>query len=195
MVERSADGRVRAGSALATLETGGWPAPLVRDRLRPLLVELVDATGESAALAVDDGDAVMYLSQISSSNPVRVPDVRAERHPFHLVAAGLAIMAEWPEDRLARNLAGGLVAANVHSVTDPETMRRRLAQGRRDGWIWADQELDIGVNGLATAFELPSGVVGSVSLFGPAYRFAPDVHAELGEYLHDTVAARIEALL
>lgn len=195
MLERSTDGAVRAGSALVTLQTDGWPAPLVRDQLRPLLVELVDATGESAALAVDDGDAVMYLSQINSSNPVRAPDVRAERHPFHLVAAGLVIMAGWPDDRLDRHLAGGLVAATVHSVTDPDTMRDRLAQCRRDGWIWADQELDIGVNGLATAVELPSGVVGSVSLYGPAYRFAPDVHAELGTYLRDTVATRIAALL
>ena len=195
MVERSSDGRVRAGTALATLQSAGRPAALARDQLRPLLVELVDATGESAALAVDDGDAVMYLSQINSSNPVRAPDVRAERHPFHLVAAGLVIMAGWPDDRLDRHLAGGLVAGTIHSVTDPDAMRDRLARARRDGWIWADQELDIGVNGLATVVELPSGVLASVSLYGPAYRFAPDVHAGLGNYLRDTVATRISALL
>ena len=160
-----------------------------------MLVELVEATGESAALAVDDGDAVMYLSQINSSNPVRAPDVRAERHPFHLVAAGLVMMAGWPDDRLDRHLADGLVAGTIHSVTDPDTLRDRLVRGRRDGWIWADQELDIGVNGLATVVELPSGAVGSVSLFGPAYRFAPDVHPELGTFLRDMVAARIAVLL
>ena len=195
MVERTAEGTARPGTALATLQPAGGPTPLVRDVLRPLLVELVDATGENAALAIDDGDAVLYLSQISSSNPVRAPDVSAERHPFHLVAPGLAIMAAWPADRLDRHLSGELRRATEHSVTDPETLRTRLTRARRDGWIWANQELDVGVNGLATAVELPSGVIGSVSLYGPAYRFAPEVGPELGPYLRDTVATRIDALI
>jgi DNA-binding IclR family transcriptional regulator len=195
MVERSPDGTARPGTALATLHTSGGPTPLVRDVLRPLLVELVETTGESAALAVDDRDAVMYLAQISSTNPVRAPDVRAERHPFHLVAAGLVIMAQWPADRLDRIVDAGLVAATDHSVTDPRRMRQRVAQARRDGWIWAEEELDIGVNGVATPIELPSGEMGSISLYGPSYRFSPETQPGLGDYLRDTVAARIEVLL
>ncbi len=186
MVERTGDGLVAPGSALATLVVNG-PRPLLRDRLRPLLVALADDHGESATLAIDDGDAVLYVSQIDADNAVTAPDVEAERHPFHVVAHGLVLMARWPSDRLDSYLSGPLVAPTPNSVTDPEAIRRRLKAIRRDGHAWTEEEFDIGVNGVAVPVVADDGPGASVGLYGPSYRLSPAKLPHLAETLIETV--------
>ncbi|MDH4278340.1 MAG: IclR family transcriptional regulator [Acidimicrobiia bacterium] len=195
MVERTADGLVTPGSALATLTVDG-PRPLLRDRLRPLLVALADGFGETATLAVDDGDAVLYVSQIDADNAVTAPDVEAERHPFHVVAHGLVLMAHWPDERLDAYLTASLSAPTGRSMTDPTAIRRRLKRIRTDGYVWTEEEFDVGVNGLAAPIMTDGdGPVASVGLYGPSYRLSPTVLPDLAEALVETVGRQTVGLL
>ncbi len=191
MVERTADGTVVPGTALATLVVDGGPKPLLRDRLRSLLTALGDEHGESAALAVDDGDAVLYVAQIDAPSPVRAPDVQSERHPFHVVAHGLVLMASWPADRLNRYLGSRLVATTVRSQTDPDRIRARLARIRDDGFAWTEEEFADEVNGLAVPVREAGTVVASIGLYGPSYRLSPKVYPDLGGEVAATVARRL----
>lgn len=194
MVERTRDRRVVPGSALATLQVQGGPAPLLRDQLRPLLTELADLHDESVALAIDDGDAVLYLSQIDAGSPVRAPDVDAERHPFHLVAHGLVLMASWDQQRLDEYLAADLPALTTRSVVDPTELRKRLARIRGDGFAWTVEEFEDDVNGLAVT--VPSSEnAASVGYFGPSYRLTPDRTPGLAQSLLGLVDRRAPELL
>ncbi len=179
MVDRTADGDVIPGGALATLQIDKDTAPLLRDRLHPLLVDLVHRFGENAALAVDDGDELLYVSNIASENPVSVGDVSGERHPFHLVAPGLIAMAAWPAKRLANHLATPLESATEHSVITPAALRKRISTVRSDGFAWTNQELDIGINGFAVPVVIDGETVATISLYGPSYRFSPEARPEL----------------
>ena len=191
MVERTADRLVVPGSALATLQLDGGPTPLLRDRLRPLLAELAEVHPESVTLAVDDGDAVLYLAQVDASSPIRAPDVHAERHPFHVAAFGLVLMATWDDDRLDRYLANDLDAFTAHSMTSPQALRKRLRRVRRDGYVWTTEEYDNEVNGLATIVTDAAGkAVASVGYFGPAYRLNADAWPSLATTLTAVVGRR-----
>lgn len=187
MVERTADGMVVPGTALATLVVDGEPKPLLRDRYRPLLTAVSDEHGESAALAVDDGDAVLYVAQIDAPSAVRAPDVQSERHPFHVVAHGLVLMAHWPADRLDRYLRGRLVATTARSQIDPDRIRTRLDCIRADGFAWTEEEFADEVNGLAVPVVEAGTVVASIGLYGPSYRLSPDACPDLGPALARTV--------
>ena len=191
MVERTADRLVVPGSALATLQLDGGPAPLLRDRLRPLLSELAELHPESVTLAVDDGDAVLYLAQLDAASAVRAPDVHAERHPFHVAAFGLVLMATWDDDRLDEYLSHDLEAFTPHSLTDHAALRRRLERIRRDGYVWTIEEYDHEVNGLATVVADGDGKpLASIGYFGPAYRLNVDACPDLAEQMVRAVAAR-----
>lgn len=195
MVERTADRLVLPGSALATLQLDGGPSPLLRDRLRPLLVELAELHPESVTLAVDDGDAVLYLMQFDAASPVRAPDVHAERHPFHVAAFGLALMSTWDDERLEAYLAGELTAFTERSMTDPSALRARLAEIRRTGVVWTTEEYDDDVNGLATVVADADGVaMGAVGYYGPAYRLNEGRCPDLPAVLVNAVRARLPAL-
>ncbi len=195
MVARTSDGSVIAGSALATLQPDTGAEPMIGDQLRPLLAELVQTFDENAALSVDDGDALLYLSQVSAEHAVSVPDVTGERHRFHLVAPGLVTMAWWPADRLRESLLHQLDASTEHSMTTPARLKKRVAKIRTDGYCWTDQELDVGVNGLAVPLVRNEELVATVSLFGPAYRLNPQQRPRLADELLALVTERANALL
>ena len=195
MIERTADGSAAPGGALATLQTSTTQELLLRDRLRPLLTELVNTFGENAALAVDDGDALLYVAQVKGENPVSAGDVDGERHPFHLVAPGLVTMAHWPADRLREHLSGPLTPATDHSVTRPPALKRRLKQITANGWAWTNQELDLGINGLAVPVfgddaSSTRELTATLSLYGPSYRFSPEARPTLAEDLANLVSTR-----
>lgn len=194
MVARTAEGAVIPGSALSTLQPGGG-APNLTDQLRPLLTEIVQSFGENVALSTDDGDALLYLSQAIADNAVSVPEVSGQRHAHHLVAPGLVTMAWWSSKRRNQHLKNELVAATVHSMTDPGMLRHRLDGIRADGWCWTDQELDIGVNGLGVPILDGDELVATISLFGPSYRLNPADRPSLASELQQLVAARTAALL
>lgn len=194
MVARTPAGVV-AGTALSTLRPGAANI-LLGDQLRPLLAEVVAETGEHAAVAVDGGDAIVYLAQISADQPVSAPDVAGQRHPFHVVAPGILAMAWWDQDRLDAYLAAPLDAPTARSVVQPDAIRRRVVAARADGHVWTDQEFDLGVNGLAVPVVAGDGaLLATVSVYGPSYRFALEHRPDLGPRLADLVADRSAALI
>lgn len=197
MVERTADGAATPGPALATLTTGfDRSVPLVRERLRPLTVDLMREFDENAAVGVDGDDGFLYIDSARVDAAVQVADPAGERFAFHLVAPGLVVMADWPERRLAQYLAGPLSAATDRSVTAPDRIRARLADIRRDGFAWTDQELDLDVNGLAVPVRAADGSLAAVAtLYGPAYRLNPAASPGLGAAVATFVAERSVALL
>ena len=60
---------------------------------RPILVELAAASGEAAGLGVPDGDAVHYIDQVDTPNPVVVRDWTGARAPLHAVSSGQVLLA------------------------------------------------------------------------------------------------------
>lgn len=197
MVERTAEGSARPGAGLASLTHGVDRSPAVlRERLRPLTVEMQREYGENAAVGVDDGAGFLYLVSARIPAAVQVADPVGETYPYHLVAPGLVAMAAWPEERLARFLAGEIPAATPRSVTTPAAIRRRLRRIGREGYAWTDQELDLEVNGLAAPIKDASGATIAVAtLYGPSYRFAPELRPSLGPEFADFVAIRSNAAL
>ena len=182
MVERTAEGAARPGAALATLthQIEQSPASL-RDRLRPLTVDLMQEFGESAAIAIDDGDGVLYVVNSRATGALQVPDPTGDHHAFHLVAPGLVAMAHWDMSRLDAHLAEPLETATPFSVVDPQIIRARVERARHEGHAWTDQELDVDVNGLAVPIMSEQGdLLAMASLYGPAHRFNPTERPELG---------------
>src|ERR1700712_3226181 len=72
---------VRIGDSAARL-IGRWATPV--------LVELVDAVGETANVAVLDGDQAVYLAQVPSPHAMRMFTEIGRRVPVHCTGVGKA---------------------------------------------------------------------------------------------------------
>jgi IclR family transcriptional regulator, acetate operon repressor len=166
------DTRYRLGGRLATLAAGVLPTRSLARLARSTLAELAARVGEAAGLSVPDGDLVHYIEQVDTPNPVSVRDWTGSRIPMHAVSSGQVLLAFRQPGAVERYLEGPLERFTDRTVTDPAGLRERLRQVQRDGYAWAREEFDHGINSVAAPIADASGeVIAAVHLHGPSYRF------------------------
>ena len=92
---------------------------------RPHLARLVDELGESANLAMLDGDEIVYVAQAQSRHSMRMFTEVGRRVEPHCTAVGKAIMAHMPIDEVREILKrSGMHRHTDTTITDPERVRR-----------------------------------------------------------------------
>ncbi|WP_405020181.1 IclR family transcriptional regulator [Kitasatospora sp. NBC_00070] len=119
---------------------------------RPYLAELMEATGETANLAVLEGGEVVYVGQVQSRRSMRMFTEVGRRVQPHCTGVGKALLAQLDEAE-ARGVLGTqpLQSHTPYTVTDPAELFAQLAQARERGYVVDDQEQEIGVRCIAVA--------------------------------------------
>jgi DNA-binding IclR family transcriptional regulator len=168
----TAGGNYRIGPGLIEIATAVMPGRSLVAAARPHLVELARRTGEAAGLSVPDGRMAHYVDQADSDNQVQVRDWTGERIVMHAVSSGLVFLA-WAEPAFVdAYLKGPLQAFTSRTITDPATLRRRLAEIREAGYAWVFEEFSDGANSVAAPIRNQRGdVIAAIHSHGPAHRF------------------------
>jgi IclR family transcriptional regulator, pca regulon regulatory protein len=114
------------------------------------LEELAQLTGDSAALAVLDGNDVVYLARTSVRTLVRLEAHVGSRFPAHVTAMGRVLLAGVSEERLDGYFRSQrLVALTDSTVTDPRRLRQLIEECRKAGYAAVEDELAYGVVAVA----------------------------------------------
>lgn len=118
--------------------------------VRQHLEHITEVTGESSSMGVLDGTDVIYVAR--SAAPHRLMTVAlniGSRLPAVATSMGRVLLACTP-DRLDEILARSeLVAYTANTITDPDTLRKRIDEVREQGYCILDQELESGLRSLA----------------------------------------------
>jgi IclR family acetate operon transcriptional repressor len=161
---------------------------------RPYLAELVEATGETANMALLDGDEVVYVAQVPSRHSMRMFTEVGRRVLPHSTGVGKALLAALPAGDVRALLARtGMPAATTRTLTEPEAFLAELERVRAAGYAVDDGEQETGVRCLAV------GVPGSpapaaISVSGPAARVTDAVTEKIVPVLHAAARGLAEAL-
>ncbi len=143
----------RFGLGVAAFEVGSGFArqePLQRIARRPL-VALVDATGQSAHLAVLHGRDVLYvLEERAPGRPSLVTDVGV-RLPAQLTASGRAILAALPANQVRALYPdrSAFVQRRGLGPTSLSALRGLLSEARRHGYATETEEVSPGMRSVA----------------------------------------------
>jgi IclR family acetate operon transcriptional repressor len=137
---------------------------------KPHLAELVELTGETANLAMLEGDNVVYLAQVPGRHSMRMFTEPGRRLDPHCTAVGKAMLAQLPEaqvrDILKRN---GMAARTASTITDPDLLTAHLGVIRHQGYALDEGEQEVGVRCVAAA--LPDApTLAAISVSGPQAR-------------------------
>ena len=152
---------IRLGEA-ATQLIGAWS--------RPHLAHLVQATGETANMAVLDGTMATYVAQVPSEHAMRMFTEVGRRVYPHCTGVGKALLSELPEGAV-RTIVGrtGMPAQTANTLVDLDALLTDLTRVRHRGFAIDDGEQEIGVRCYAVAVpDAPTPTAISVS--GPAAR-------------------------
>lgn len=156
---------------------------------RPHLRRLVDELGESANLAMLDGDQVVYVAQAPSRHSMRMFTEVGRRVDPHCTAVGKAMLATLDPDAVRDILRRtGMARQTEHTITDPDVLARHLAMSVDNGYAVDDGEQEIGVRCVAVAVpDAPARLAMSVS--GPAARMTDELVERAAPLLTDAAAA------
>jgi DNA-binding IclR family transcriptional regulator len=166
------DTSYRLGPRLITLSAGFSLARSLAAIARPMLIDLAEASGEAAGLAMPDGDLVHYIDQVDTEQPVLVRDWTGARVPLHAVSSGQVLLAFRTPAAIERYVERPMERFTDRTLTDPDSVRERLREVRRQGFIWAMDEFEAGTSSIAAPIADASGeVIAAVHVHGPSYRF------------------------
>jgi IclR family transcriptional regulator, acetate operon repressor len=176
---------IRLGESASRL-LGSWA--------RPYLAELVEATGETANMALLDGDEVVYVAQVPSRHSMRMFTEVGRRVLPHSTGVGKALLAQLPADQARALLARtGMPAVTAQTITDPDAFLAELDRIREQGYAVDDNEQEIGVRCLAV--NVPgSPTAAAISVSGPAGRLTDTAQNGIIPVLRD-VAGKLAAAL
>ncbi|SEG12501.1 transcriptional regulator, IclR family [Actinacidiphila yanglinensis] len=161
---------------------------------RPFLAELVEATGETANMALLDGDEVVYVAQVPSRHSMRMFTEVGRRVLPHSTGVGKALLAQLPPEQV-RALLGrtGMPAATEHTITDPDAFLAELDRIRGLGYAVDDNEQETGVRCLAVTVP-DSPTAAAISISGPAGRVTEAATDKIVPVLHDVAQQLARAL-
>lgn len=152
---------IRLGES-ATALVGSWAGPHLAD--------LVQATGETANMAVLDGTMAVYVAQVPSPHAMRMfTEVGRRVHP-HCTGVGKALLLQLPDEAVRSLVARtGLPAQTSHTLTTPDALLEDLRTSRQRGYAVDEGEQEVGVRCFAVPVPgAPTPTALSVS--GPAAR-------------------------
>lgn len=191
-VERFDGRRWRVGPSVEAFARTVPPERSLAALARPALADLVRSVGEDAGLGLPDGYEVLYVDQVECAHPVQVRDWTGSRAPMHATPSGLVLLADWPSDAVEGYVARGLASLTPRTIVDPEDLRGRLENVRRDGYAWGREEFVVGINSVAAPVRDARGhALAALHIHGPAYRF-PAAGAE--EWVAEAIVAAARAV-
>jgi IclR family acetate operon transcriptional repressor len=168
-VRQAPDRKYALGSSVLRLRDAGHRT--LAAAAGPTLSRLVDISGETANLAVLEGDLAVYVAQVPSARTLRMFAEVGRQVFVHCTAVGKVLVADLPGPHVAALLARvGMPARTPATITQPAVLLSELERVREQGFAVDDGEEETGVRCLALPVHDGSRVVAAVSVSGPAER-------------------------
>ncbi len=105
----------------------------------------MEETGETANMALLDGDEIVYVAQVPSKHSMRMFTEVGRRVLPHSTGVGKALLAHTsPEEVRALLARTGMPAATEKTITTPDGFLAALEQVRTTGYAVDDNEQEIG---------------------------------------------------
>lgn len=117
---------------------------------QPVVEEAARRMGESCSLCILDGADIIYVCRVAISRLISINLSIGSRLPASPTALGRVLLAQLPPERLEALLAKTSFEQHTpHTLTEAGKLIAAIEKARGDGFSVVDQELEIGLVGVA----------------------------------------------
>ena len=143
---------------------------------RPFMLELAKATNESVNFGLLDGNEIIYIDKIQSSEILRMDLAIGTRVPVYCAALGKAILAYLPEEEQKSILESSPMKARTpKTIINRKKLLQELQTIREKGLALDDEELAVGMRCIAApVFDFREYPQFAISVEGPTSRMTDD---------------------
>ncbi len=171
---------IRLGQA-ASRGLGSWATPY--------LAHLVDQYGETANMAILEGDTCVYVAQVPSLQSMRMFTEVGRVVMPHSTGVGKAILSMLPDDQVAALLGRtGMPPRTERTLVTVDSMLAALAEARTLGYALDDGEQELGVRCVAVPL-VGMPFLAAMSVSGPSSRITMDDVPRIAPELQSVAAA------
>ena len=165
------------------------------DRARPLLRRLMEATGETANLGIEQGGHVLFVSQVETHASIRAFFPPGTLSRLHASGIGKALLSHMHDTRIDRFLSETpLERFTEFTLTDRKSLIADLETTRQRGFAIDGEERNLGMRCIAApVFDIHGEAIAGISVSGPISRVSqdhvPELSAAVLEAARDLTAA------
>ncbi|WP_203136689.1 IclR family transcriptional regulator [Microbacterium sp. JZ31] len=169
------DDAYRIGARLAY-----WAGPAARSRdfaelLSPQLKALRDELGETACFFRAEQGKRVCIAVAETPHGLKQEMYVGKIQPLHVGSSGRVILA-WSEALLDEITSSPLPALTGATITDPDQLRRAVAETRAAGYaITVGERLEAASGLAAPVFDSHGALVGAMTVMGPTLRMPREV--------------------
>ena len=163
---------------------------------RQVMRALMEATGETANIAIADDGEVVFISQVEAHEAIRAFFRPGTRAAMHASGIGKALLAEMPRAEVERILqARGLPEFTEHTLSSSGALFDDLERAHARGWAVDNEERNLGMRCLAAPIYNEFGeAVAGISISGPTVRLSDEKLGEFGPLVKRAAAEITEAI-
>lgn len=142
------------------------------ERARPVLRQLMEATGETANLAVEQNGMVLFLGQVETHQNIRAFFPPGTLSAMHASGVGKALLAQKDEAQFARWFAAQPPERFTrYTLVDREALKEDLSRTRARGFAIDGEEKNLGMRCIAApVFDINCEAIAGISVSGPTSR-------------------------
>ncbi|WP_394740239.1 IclR family transcriptional regulator [Natronococcus roseus] len=152
---------------------------VLADVASPSLEQMAEETGEIAWVMVEEYGKGVYLEKAMGDRAVQPYGEIGKRVPLHNIAAGKAILAHLPEERVREIVTETPLEERTETtVSDPDELLAELETVRDRGYALNDGETFEGFRAVASPVVNDGELLGSIVVSGPENRLSDDRFTE-----------------
>ncbi len=141
---------------------------------KPIMHELVEISGETVNLSIVDDGEIVYISQVESSEMMRMIVKLGGRAPIHASGAGKAILTTFSDHHIRQILKKrGLQRFTPNTIGSTARLEIELAENKKRGFAIDDEEHTIGLCCVAAPiYDESAQACAAISISGPKVRIS-----------------------
>lgn len=166
------------------------------ERARPVMRDLMEATGETANLGIERDGKVLFLGQVETHATIRAFFPPGTASAMHSSGIGKALLSRMDDKRQREVLAAGqLEQYTPFTLTDPEAMIADLLATKARGYAIDGEERNIGMRCIAApVYNVFGEAVAGISVSGPTSRITEDRIEDLAAPVMDAATRLTRAI-
>jgi len=155
------------GLTLLELGRSAYAQIDLKDLVRPVMEDLMEATQESVFVGVLNGERVTILDIVESKQDLKMTSTRGTTIPLLAGAVGKVLLATMSDEK-ARGIIGkrGLSRYTENSITDPEAYLQTVRTAREKGYATDYEEYILGVRAVASPIMAENHLVSAIWVVG-----------------------------
>jgi len=147
------------GTTIVEIAFRNWNYIRLREEAQPYLETLRDAIGQTVFLGLLSRTTAFIIAQAEARDPLKISSPPGSSLPLLAGAVGKVFLAELPEDEALKIIkTQGLPLFTPKSIVDERIYLTQLAEVRKKGYAFDDEEYLPGVRAVAVALKNHRGM-------------------------------------